>query len=149
MQHFMSKYNILPTWQAFMYLRIFILTKFIVYKAEILNFMLACIWVYLAYYNCNFSICQYFLLLAMFVVFCSWICFPYNGLEIYVFVCSLEQYLYCRGQPYDCTRKWSWKKENKMFYVIILKCMFVCNLKWNLSYRGNSGVKVENGVEGK
>ena len=31
-------------------------------------------------------------------------------------VCNLMKYLYYREQPYDCTIKWSWKKENNIFF---------------------------------
>ena len=45
----------------------------------------------------------------------------YNDFEVYVFVCNLPKYQSYRGHSYDCTRKWSWKKENKMFLVMVLK----------------------------
>ena len=49
---------------------------------------------------------------------------------MYIFLNNLAKYLYYRRQSYDSSRKWSWKKENAMFYVMVLKERdFICNLK--------------------
>ena len=33
----------------------------------------------------------------------------------YIFMCNLTKYLYNRGQPYHCIRKWSWKESSIIF----------------------------------
>ena len=55
-----------------------------------------------------FQICQYFLIAGHIChILQLSLFFQKNGLEMYVFACNLAKYLYYRGHPHDCIRKWS------------------------------------------
>ena len=107
-------------WEAFMYPSIFILTNFLVSVADILKLLK-----YASYpgnYSLilselsTFSFCWTYLLSfaveSLFFIKWSWnVC-----LHVQVGKLSVLQ-----GQLYENTRKWSWKKENKMFHVMLLE----------------------------
>ena len=126
MKCFVSRYSILVTWKAYMNSGIFILTNFC-------NFN---IWTVRSYSVIHLSHIQLttvlffifisiFLWLDIFIVFCSWmsvfIKWSWN-----VCLCVSWQSTCTIGKPHcDCTRKWSCKKENKMFHNGFVKYIFV------------------------
>ena len=55
---------------------------------------------------------------------CSVTFYSYLGLETYIIAGNLAKYLHYREKHYDRTRKWYWKKENKIFHIVLMEGRF-------------------------
>ena len=71
-------------------------------------------------------------MLAIFVVFYSWIfVFSLNDDEMFVLFGNFTKCQYYKGHPYDCARKWSWKKENICYIRWFWKKENICYIWWS------------------
>ena len=68
---------------------------------------------------------------------------------MYILCVQLDKEPILQGHPYDWTRKWSWKKEN-MSYIMILKVASCIQFKKEPVLQGATlMIILENGLERK